>query len=42
MAAREFSGQNATHGHRVLLDTGAHTDTVLQNAGDLKIRFVRC
>ena len=24
-------------GHRVLLDTGAHPDTVLQNARDLKI-----
>jgi predicted metal-dependent RNase len=32
-----FSALIEAHGHRVLLDTGAHPDTVLQNAQDLKI-----
>ena len=32
-----FSALIEADGHRVLLDTGAHPDTVLQNAGDLKI-----
>ena len=32
-----FSGLVEADGHRVLVDTGAHPDTVLQNARDLKI-----
>src|ERR1700692_3109706 len=32
-----FSALSEADGHRVLLDTGAHPDTVLQNARDLKI-----
>jgi 7,8-dihydropterin-6-yl-methyl-4-(beta-D-ribofuranosyl)aminobenzene 5'-phosphate synthase len=32
-----FSALVEADGHRVLLDTGAHPDTVLQNARDLKI-----
>jgi len=32
-----FSALIEADGHRVLLDTGAHADTVLQNAHDLKI-----
>src|ERR1019366_3883809 len=32
-----FSALIEADGHRVLLDTGAHPDTVLQNAHDLKI-----
>jgi 7,8-dihydropterin-6-yl-methyl-4-(beta-D-ribofuranosyl)aminobenzene 5'-phosphate synthase len=32
-----FSALVEADGHRVLLDTGAHPDTVLQNAHDLKI-----
>jgi len=32
-----FSALIEADGHRVLLDTGAHPDTVLQNARDLKI-----
>jgi 7,8-dihydropterin-6-yl-methyl-4-(beta-D-ribofuranosyl)aminobenzene 5'-phosphate synthase len=32
-----FSALIEADGHRVLLDMGAHSDTVLQNAGDLKI-----
>jgi len=32
-----FSALVEADGHRVLLDTGAHPDTVLQNAQDLKI-----
>jgi 7,8-dihydropterin-6-yl-methyl-4-(beta-D-ribofuranosyl)aminobenzene 5'-phosphate synthase len=32
-----FAALIEADGHRVLLDTGAHPDTVLQNAGDLKI-----
>ncbi len=32
-----FSALVQADGHRVLLDTGAHPDTVLQNAQDLKI-----
>jgi 7,8-dihydropterin-6-yl-methyl-4-(beta-D-ribofuranosyl)aminobenzene 5'-phosphate synthase len=32
-----FSALIEADGHRVLLDTGAHPDTVLQNAQDLKI-----
>jgi len=32
-----FAGLLEADGHRVLIDTGAHPDTVLQNARDLKI-----
>jgi metal-dependent hydrolase (beta-lactamase superfamily II) len=32
-----FSALIEADGHRVLLDTGAHPDTVLQSARDLKI-----
>jgi 7,8-dihydropterin-6-yl-methyl-4-(beta-D-ribofuranosyl)aminobenzene 5'-phosphate synthase len=32
-----FSALIETDGHRILLDTGAHPETVLQNARDLKI-----
>jgi 7,8-dihydropterin-6-yl-methyl-4-(beta-D-ribofuranosyl)aminobenzene 5'-phosphate synthase len=32
-----FSALIEADGHRVLLDTGAHPDNVLQNARDLKI-----
>jgi len=32
-----FSALIEADGHRILLDTGAHPDTVLQNAHDLKI-----
>jgi len=32
-----FSALVEADGHRILLDTGAHPDTVLQNARDLKI-----
>src|SRR4029453_317315 len=32
-----FSGVVEADGHRILLDTGAHPETVLQNARDLNI-----